>query len=88
MVTRAGDNRLVTDQGRFRRRLREEGVQYGLDGHIADTESLGWTLQWVLLPRRANDAADRLARAGRLAEATVTHDWQPMSAGGFRPTGG
>ena len=56
----AGDNRPVTDHGRFRRRLGDPALQSVLNGTQARLESCGWTLEWFLLTRAANAAADRL----------------------------
>ncbi len=68
VATLAGDNRLVTDYGRFRRHVLAEGLQHALDGHIAAAEQQGWIFRWVLLTHRTNGAANRLAQAARAAE--------------------
>ncbi len=77
MATLAGDNRLIVDHGRFRSRVRAPGIQGFLDAHTGAAEARGWTLRWALHPRRANQEADRLARAARLPGAATSHVWLP-----------
>ena len=77
-VILAGDNRYIVDHGRLRRRLRIEGVQLFIERGIVAAEAHGRALEWVLLPRRRNQAAHRLAGAARLEGAATTHDWAPL----------
>ena len=49
------------------------------DRHIVAAEAHGRALEWVLLPRRRNQAAHRLAGAARLEGASTTHAWAPMA---------
>ena len=75
VATLAGDNRLIIRHGRHRERIRGLDDQAGLDASIAAAEAAGWTLRWVLLPRSANGAADRLARLARTGGTPPTHQW-------------
>ena len=74
-ATLAGDNRIIVDHGRFRSRVRGPGIQSFLDEHSSAVEVSGWTLHWALLPRRANQTVDRLARAARFPGAATSHAW-------------
>ncbi len=66
----AGDNRPITDHGR---KLGDAALQGELDSHRARFESTGWTLEWPLLSRAANAAADRLANAAREGTRPASH---------------
>jgi ribonuclease HI len=78
-ATIAGDNRLIIDHGRFRSRVRAPGIQSFVDAQTSAAEARGWTLRWALLPRQANQEADRLARAARLPGAAASHEWLPVA---------
>ncbi len=71
----AGDNRLVTDHGRFRRRLGDAALQGAFTSNQARLEGCGWTIEWFLFPRAANATVDRLAKAVRAGTRPASHAW-------------